>query len=111
MLPPQATAFEVTDASSDLFDQLSYLWGTVSFKNMMDPSNNSDEAHLAFHEVFDGDPFPAPMSQTGMPGPFDLMMGTSKVIFMNLMAMHFNMANGTFVNTSGLSGWALETQM
>ncbi|OQX73752.1 MAG: hypothetical protein B6D61_12185 [Bacteroidetes bacterium 4484_249] len=106
MLPPQATAFEVTDAGSDLFDQISYLWGTVSFKNMMDPSNNSDEAHLAFHEVFDGDPFQAPMSQTGMPGPFDLMMGTSKVIFMNLMAMHFNMANGTFVDASGLSGGA-----
>lgn len=72
----------------------------------MDPDNNSDEAHWAFHTVFDGDPFPAPMSQTGMPGPFDLMMGTSKVIFMNLMAMHFDMANGTFVNTSGLSGGA-----
>ena len=105
-LPPQASDLLVTDASSDLFDQLSYLWGTVSFKNMMDPDNNSDEAHWAFHTVFDGDPFPAPMSQTGMPGPFDLMMGTSKVIFMNLMAMHFNMANGTFVNTSGLSGGA-----
>lgn len=105
-LPPQASNLEVVDASSDLFDQLSYLWGTLGFKNMMDPNNSSDEAHLAFHEVFDGDPFPAPMSQTGMPGPFDLMMGTSKVIFMNLMAMHFNMDNGTFVNTSALSGGA-----
>jgi len=103
MLPPQASDLQVTDASSDLFDQLSYLWGTLSFKNMMDPNIN-DETHYAYHEVFDGDPFPAPMSQTGMAGPFDLMMGTSKVIFMNLMAMHFNMANGTFVNTSGLSG-------
>ncbi|GAB4311715.1 MAG: hypothetical protein Kow00127_01810 [Bacteroidales bacterium] len=103
-LPPKASSLEVTDASSDLFDQISYLWGTVSFKNMMDPNNSSDEAHLAYHEVFDGDPFPADMSQTGMPGPFDLMMGTSKVIFMNLMAMHFDMVNGTFVNTSGLSG-------
>ena len=103
MLPPQASAFEVTDPSSGLFNQLSLLWGTLAFKNMMDPNNNSDEAHLAFHTVFDGDPFPAPMSQTGMPGPFDLMMGTSKVIFMNLMAMHFNQDNSTFVNTSGLS--------
>jgi len=104
MLPPQGTELQVTDASSDLFDQLSYLWGTLNFKNMMDPDNYSDETHLAYHVVFDGDPFPAAMSQTGMPGPFDLMKGTSKVIFMNLMAMHFNMANGTFVNTSGLSG-------
>ena len=103
-LPPQASALTVTDNSSDLFDQLSYLWGTLNFRNMMDPNNNSDESHWAYHEVFDGDPFPAPMSQTGMPGPFDLMMGTSKVIFMNLMAMHFDMANGTYVNTSGLSG-------
>ncbi len=104
MLPPQASDLEVTDASSDLFDQLSYLWGTLNFKNMMDPDNSSDETHLAFHEVFDGDPFPAPMSLTGMPGSFDLMKGSSKVIFMNLMAMHFDMANGTFVSTSGLSG-------
>ena len=103
-LPPQASNLEVVDASSDLFDQLSYLWGAVSFKNMMDPNNSSDEPHLAYHEVFDGDPFPAPMAQTGMPGPFDLMMGTSKMIFMNLVAMHFDSGNGTFVNTSELSG-------
>jgi len=101
-LPPKFSTLSVTDASSELFDQLSYLWGTVSYKNMMDPNNSSDEAHLAFQEVFDGDPFPAAMSQTGMPGPFDLMMGTSKVIFMNLMAMHFNETAGSFVNTSEL---------
>ena len=105
-LPPQASGLEVVDASSDLFDQLSYLWGSLNFKNMMDPNNSIDEAHLAYHEVFDGNPFPAPMSQTGTPGPFDLMMGTSKVIFMNLMAMHFDNTNGTFVNTSELSGGA-----
>ena len=105
MLPPEATGFEVSDASSDLFDQLSYLWGTLNFKNMMDPDID-DETHYAYHTVFDGNPFPAPMSQTGMPGPFDLMKGTSKVIFMNLMAMHFNMENGTFVNTSGLADGA-----
>jgi len=103
MLPPRATDLQVSDASSDLFDQLSFLWGTLNFKNMMDPGNSSDEPHLAYHSVFDGNPFPAAMSQTGVPGPFDLMMGTSKVIFMNLMAMHFDMSNGTFVNTSGLA--------
>ncbi|MFK5855645.1 MAG: T9SS type A sorting domain-containing protein [Bacteroidota bacterium] len=104
MMPPKADVLTIVDASSDLFDQLSYLYGTLNYKNMMDPENNSDEAHLAYHTVFDGNPFPAPMSQTGMPGPFDLMKGTSKVIFMNLMAMHFDMVNGTFINTSGLSG-------
>jgi hypothetical protein len=103
MMPPKASSFEVTDASSHLFDQLSFLWATLQFKNMMDPNNSSDEAHLAYHSVFDGNPFPAPMSQTGIPGPFDLMMGTSKVIFMNLMAMHFDATNGTFVNTSELN--------
>ncbi len=106
MLPPEATDLQVSDASSDLFDQLSFLWGALNFKNMMDPNNNDDESHFAFHTVFDGNPFPAPMSETGMPGPFDLMMGTSKVIFMNLMAMHYNMENGTFVNTSGLTDGA-----
>ncbi len=106
MMPPKAESFEVTDASSDLFDQLSYLWGTLNFKNMADPNNSSDAAHLAYHTVFDGNPFPAPMAQTGVPGPFDLMKGTSKIIFMNLMAMHFNGTEGTFVNTSGLANGA-----
>ncbi len=106
MMPPKAGSFEVTDESSDLFDQLSYLWGTLNFKNMADPNNSSDAAHLAYHTVFDGNPFPAPMAQTGVPGPFDLMKGTSKIIFMNLMAMHFNGTEGTFVNTSGLENGA-----
>jgi hypothetical protein len=100
MLPPMANeALVVTDANSYLFDQLSFLWGTTGYKNMMDPSIN-DAQHYAYHSVFDGSPFPAPMSQTGMPGPFDLMMGTSKVIFLNTMAMHFNAATGTFVDIS-----------
>jgi len=108
MLPPKANSFTVTDASSDLFDQVSLLWGTINFKNMMDPDNNDDATHLAYHEVFDGDPFPAPMAVTGTPGPFDLMKGTSKVIFQNLMALHFNGAAGTFVNVSGLAGGAVD---
>ncbi|HHH12212.1 MAG TPA: hypothetical protein ENK23_09110, partial [Sorangium sp.] len=58
-LPPQASALSVSDASSRLFDQVSLLWGTSSFTNMMDPSDSSDPAHLAYHEVFDGSPFPA----------------------------------------------------
>ncbi len=108
MLPPKVTAMEVTDASSDIFDQLSYLWGTLNYKNMMDPDNNSDVTHFAYHDVFDGNPFPAPMAETGVAGPFDLMKGTSKVIFMNLMAMHFNKTEKTFVNTSGLSGGTVQ---
>ncbi|MBW6479232.1 MAG: T9SS type A sorting domain-containing protein [Bacteroidales bacterium] len=103
MLPPQMDELTVTDASSHLWDQLSFLWATLSFKNMMDPEINDPE-HYAYHEVFDGDPFPAPMSVTGMPGPFDLMMGTSKVIFMNTLAMHFNATEGTFVDVSNLDG-------
>lgn len=105
-MPPKPDTFTITDASSDLWDQISYLWGTLSYKNMMNPVNNGDEKHLAYKFVFDGDPFPASMSQTGVPGPFDLMMGTSKVIFLNMMAMHFNSTEGTFVNTSNLVGGA-----
>lgn len=102
MLPPMANSnLRVTDASSYLFDQLSYLWATTGFKNMMDPSIN-DAKHYAYHSVFDGSPFPAAMSQTGVPGPFDLMMGTSKVIFLNTIAMHFNAFAGTFVDISSL---------
>ncbi|HDP98877.1 MAG TPA: T9SS type A sorting domain-containing protein, partial [bacterium] len=104
MLPPQPTGYSVVDASSWLFDQVSLIWGTLSYKNMMDPNNSSDPQHLAYHSVFDGDPFPADMSQTGMPGPFDLMMGASKVIFQNLLAMHFNSDAGTFVDTAELDG-------
>ncbi len=101
-LPPMATAFEVTDAGSWLFDQASLLWGTTSFTNMMNPSIDSDSAHLAYHEVFDGSPFPASMSQTGMPGPYDLMKGTSKAIFQNLVAMHYDADNQVFVDQATL---------
>ncbi|MCK5347521.1 MAG: T9SS type A sorting domain-containing protein, partial [Candidatus Heimdallarchaeota archaeon] len=65
-------------------------------------------AHLAYHEVFDGDPFPAAMSQTGMPGPFDLMKGTSKAIFLNLMAMHYNDDLNTFVDEAELEDGTVE---
>lgn len=103
-LPPKASSFSVTDPASDLTDQISFLWGTLSFTNMMDPNNSSSPAHLAYHQVFDGDPFPAPMVQTGVPGPFDLMKGTSKVIFLNLMNMHYHASEGTFVDHSELVG-------
>ncbi len=105
-MPPKPTAFAVTDASSHIFDQVSFLLGTLSFKNMMDPSIN-DAAHFAYHEVFDGDPFPAPMSVSGMMGPYDMMAGASMVIFKNLLAMHFNQAEGTFVDVSNLNGGAV----
>lgn len=101
-LPPKLNGMEVTDKSSHLFDQLSFLWGTLNFRNMMNPADSSDEAHIAYKSAFDGDPFPASMSQTGVPGPFDLMMGTSKVLFMNIAAMHFDQDNKTFVDISGL---------
>ncbi len=107
-LPPHATQLTITDAYSNLFDQFSLLWGTLHFKNMMDPNNNSSSAHIAYKSVFDGDPFPADMSQTGMPGPFDLMKGTSKVIFLNLKAMHYNDTLGTFVDQAILDNGALE---
>ena len=102
MLPPAMDTLIVTDGSSQIFDQLSFLWATLNFKNMMDPSIN-DAAHYAYHEVFDGNPFPAPMSVTGMAGPFDLMMGTSKVIFLNSMTMHFNATEGVFVDEANLN--------
>ncbi|PKP09528.1 MAG: hypothetical protein CVU09_11345 [Bacteroidetes bacterium HGW-Bacteroidetes-4] len=106
MLPPQASELLVTDASSNLFDQLSLLLGTTAFKNMMDPSIN-DAEHFAYHEVFDGDPFPAAMSQTGMMGPYDAMAGASMVLFQNIMAMHYNMAEGTFVDVANLDGGSI----
>lgn len=104
MLPPKVKSYTVVDVSSWLFDQVSLIWGTLSFKNMMDPNNNSSSQHTAYHSVFDGNPFPADMSVTGMPGPFDLMKGASKVIFQNLMAMHFNADLGSFMDNAELSG-------
>lgn len=102
MLPPKRDSImTVIDPSSHLFDQLAFLWGTTGYKNMMDPSINDPE-HYAYHEVFDGSPFPAPMSQTGVPGPYDLMTGASKVIFQNIMAMHLNPTAGTFVDVANL---------
>lgn len=106
MLPPKKDdQMTVIDPSSHLFDQLAFLWGTTGFKNMMNPDIN-DAEHYAYHEVFDGSPFPAPMSQTGTSGPYDLMTGASKVIFQNIMAMHFNTTEGTFVDVSNLVGGA-----
>jgi len=103
MLPPKLSSLTVTDANSHIFDQVSLLLGTLAFKNMMDPSIN-DAAHLAYHEVFDGDPFPAAMSQSGVMGPYDIMAGASMVLVQNLLAMHFDNAAGTFVDVSGLNG-------
>ncbi len=99
-LPPRLNSMKVIDKSSHLFDQLSFLWGTLNFRNMMNPADTSDEAHIAYKSVFDGDPFPPSMSETGKPGPFDLMMGASKVLFMNIAAMHFDATNKTFVDIS-----------
>ncbi len=99
-LPPQAADYDVVDPRSDLFDQASLLWGAVHFADMMNPNNSSDAAHLAYHAAFDGDPFPAAMSETGVPGPFDLMKGTAKAVFLNLMAMHFDATAGSFVDFS-----------
>lgn len=107
-MPPKVSELLVTDASSNLWDQISYLWETLNFQNMADPNNTSDAAHLAYKVVFDGDPFPAAMQQTGEPGPFDLFMGASKVISLNLLAMHFNSSVGTFVDQSNLNGGSVE---
>jgi len=103
-LPPKLNSLTVTDASSQLFDQLSFLLATASFRNMMDPNNNSDPAHLAYHEVFDGFPFPADMATTGTPGPYNLMSGAGKATFLNIMAMHYNSTEGTFVDSATLNG-------
>ncbi len=101
-LPPKLSSLTVTDDSSHLFDQASVLWSTSSFTNMMNPNDNSDAAHLAYKEVFDGNPFPAAMSVTGTPGPYDLMRGTAKAIFQNLMAMQYNKVHKTFVDVAKL---------
>lgn len=108
-MPPKPTGFEVTDASSHLFDQVSFLLATLDYKNMMNPANNDDD-HLAFHSVFDGDPFPAPMSVSGMMGPFDMMAGASMVLFKNIMAMHFDAGAGTFVDVSNLNDGAVSME-
>ncbi len=102
-LPPKWDTFTVTDATSKIFDQWSYLLATSSYMDMMDPNNTGDAAHLAYREVFDGYPFPDAMQNTGTPGPYDLMKGASKVIFMNLMVMHFNNSAGTFVDSANLN--------
>jgi len=101
-LPPQVTGLTVDDASSQLFDQASVLWGTTSFTDMMNPNDTSDSAHVAYKSAFDGSPFPASAQETGTPGPYDLMKGTSKAIFMNLKAMHYNADAKVFVDESGL---------
>jgi len=103
-LAPKWNTFTVTDQMSKIFDQWSYLLATTSYMDMMDPNNTSDSAHLAYKEVFDGFPFPASMQETGTPGPYDLMKGASKVIFLNMMAMHYNTTENTFIDGAILNG-------
>ena len=104
MMPPRLNGMSVTDSGSDLFDQFSILWSSLNFKNMMDPGNTSDAAHLAYKEVFDGDPFLPAMSVSGEPGPFDMMKGMGKVIFQNIMYMHYNRRMNTFVDRVDVNG-------
>jgi len=106
-MPPKPTQFSVTDDKSQLWDQFSLIWGTLNFTNMMNPDNNESSAHTAYHSVFDGDPFPPAMSQSGMPGPYDLMKGASMVIFQNIMAMHYKMSAGSFVDEAWLDNGAV----
>ena len=101
-LPPKVSALAVADASSHLWDQLSFLWGTLNFTDMMNPAQSGEPRFYAYQQVFDGDPFPAAMTQTGSPGPFDLMKGASKVLFQNMMQMHFRSGDGTFTDTASL---------
>jgi len=101
-LPPRMSKLTVVDAKSTLWDQLSVLWGAVSFVNMMDPADTSDDAHKVYKFVFDGEPFPPAASISGKPGPYDLMKGLSKIVLLNIMAMHRNMAMGTFVNEASI---------
>lgn len=102
-LPPRLKKLKVVDRRSRLFDQASLLWGLSSFVNMMDPTDRSDSAHLAYREVFDGSPFPASRSETGKPGPYDLMKGTARAVFLNILAMHKDAGQGTFVDTAALT--------
>ncbi len=104
MLPPQAASLSVVDASSDLWDQLSFLWGTLNFQDMMNPTDFSDEAHIAYKSVFDGDPFPPAASQSGRPGPYDLMKGTSKVLFLNILYMHHKARGRSFADKAMVNG-------
>jgi hypothetical protein len=106
-LPPQASDLTVTDPASQLFDQASLLWGTVSFTDMMNPTDTSDSAHVAYKAVFDGSPFPASASETGTPGPFDLMKGTSRALFMNIKAMHYNADAKVYVDEATLTDGAV----
>ena len=103
-LAPKWDTFTVIDNMSKIFDQTSYLMATTGYMDMMDPNNTSDSAHLAYKEVFDGFPFPDAMQNTGTPGPYDLMKGASKVIFLNMMAMHYNTSENTFIDGAMLNG-------
>jgi hypothetical protein len=105
-LPPQVSELVVDDASSQLFDQASLLWGTVSFTDMMNPTDTSDSAHIAYKSVFDGAPFPSSASESGTPGPYDLMKGTSKALFMNIKAMHYDADAQVYVDEASLEDGA-----
>ncbi len=90
-MPPAPVAWEVVNTSSHLADQASLLWGTSEFYFYSDPTVK-DSFDLVFGDQGDhktkGALFPAK--------PHMLSKGLSVVAFKNMMAMHFDMKNGTF---------------
>jgi len=89
--PPAPTGWEVIDSNSHLFDLAALLWGTSEFYFYSDPKVK-DSYDVIFGDQGDrrtrGAMFPLK--------PHMLSKGLSAVFIKNMMAMHFDKANGTF---------------
>ncbi len=90
-MPPMPTKWEVVDRSSHLADQASLLWGASEFYFYSDPTVKD-----SFDGVF-GDQGDHKTKGAMFPAvPHKLSKGLSVVAFKNMMALHFDKANGTF---------------
>jgi hypothetical protein len=79
-LPPRPEEFSVQDASSQLFDQASLLWGLSEYYHFADPTNESN-----WNTVFGQPPFDGSVMEQKY---IILAEGLSSLVLRNIAAMH-----------------------
>ena len=99
-------SLSVSDASSSLRDTWLMLWPVAEFFAYTDQRSANTAQNPAFLAVFDGAPFAAaPARNTDAntkndvlaDDAFSLANNISNLLFKNMLALHYNKAQGTFV--------------
>ncbi|WLR49933.1 hypothetical protein LC040_11585 [Bacillus tianshenii] len=103
---PTVDSLEVTDASSMLRDQWLMLWPSAEFYGMTDQRTANENVAPSFRALFDGNPYPSapkeniddnPANDVASDDPYTLNRDVLYMLFKNIEAMHYNEAEGAFV--------------